>query len=64
MKLSASVDSLRSLGLDSLRLPAHATELERRFEFRVDAELSDVETVEELAWYVRFRPSRPKYRLL
>ncbi len=51
-------DSLGSLGLDSLRMVQLATELERRFGFRVDEELLDVETVEELTEYVRSRSSR------
>ena len=48
-------DSLGSLGLDSLRMAQLATELETRFRFSVDEELLDVETVEELAEYVRSR---------
>ena len=48
-----TTDSLDSLGVDSLRMVQLATELERRFKFRVDEELLDVETVEELAEYVR-----------
>ena len=51
-------DSLGSLGLDSLRMAQLATELEKRFGFRVDEELLDVETVEELTEYVRSRSSR------
>lgn len=50
-----STDSLGSLGIDSLRMAQLATELERRFEFRVDEELLDIDTVEELAEYVRSR---------
>ncbi len=48
-------DSLGSLALDSLRMAQLATELEARFRIRVDEELLDVETVEELAEYVRSR---------
>ena len=50
-----TADSLGSLGLDSLRMAQLATELETRFRFSVDEELLDVETVEELAEYVRSR---------
>jgi acyl carrier protein len=50
-----ATDSLGSLGIDSLRMVQLATELERRFGFRVDEELLDVETVRELAAYVRSR---------
>ena len=46
-------DSLGSLGVDSLRMAQFATELERRFGFRVDEELLDVGTVGELSEYVR-----------
>jgi acyl carrier protein len=53
-----ATDSLDSLGMDSLRMAQLAGELERRFGFRVDEELLDVETVEELADYVRARSSR------
>jgi acyl carrier protein len=51
-------DSLDSLGIDSLRMVQLAAELERRFEFRVDEELLDVETVEELTAYVQSRSER------
>ena len=51
--------SLGSLGIDSLRMAQLATELERRFDFRVDEELLDVETVKELAEYVRTRSEKP-----
>ena len=56
-------DSLGSLGLDSLRMAQLATELEKRFGFRADEELLDVETVEELVEYVRSRSSRLDPRL-
>ena len=55
-------DSLDSLGIDSLRMVQLATELERRFEFRVDEELLDVETVKELAEYVGSRSARSQDR--
>jgi len=58
-----ATDSLDSLGIDSLRMVQLATELERRFGFRVDEELLDVETVEELAEYVRSRSARSEDRL-
>jgi len=54
-----ATDSLGSLGVDSLRMAQLATELERRFAFRVDEELLDVETVEELTEYVCSRSLRP-----
>ncbi len=57
-----ATDSLNSLGIDSLRMVQLAAELERRFEFRVDEELLDVETVEELAVYVRSRSARSEDR--
>lgn len=57
-----ATDSLGSLGIDSLRMVQLATELERRFGFRVDEELLDVETVEELAEYVRSRSGRSEVR--
>jgi len=52
-----AADSLESLGIDSLRMAQLATELEGRFGFRIDEELLDVETVEELTEYVRSRSS-------
>ena len=51
----SATDSLDSLGIDSLRMAQLATQLERRFDFRVDEELLDVGTVKELADYVRSR---------
>jgi acyl carrier protein len=57
-----ATDSLGSLGMDSLRMVKLATELERRFGFRVDEELLDVETVKELAAYVRSRSARSEDR--
>ena len=51
-------DALDSLGVDSLRMAELATELERRFGFRVDEEVLDVETVEALAEYVRSRTGK------
>jgi len=53
-----ATDSLQSLGLDSLRMAQLAEDLERRFGFRVDEEILDVGTVEELAEYVRSRSAR------
>ncbi len=54
-----ATDSLGSLGMDSLRMAQLATELEQRFGIRVDEELLDVETVEELTEYVRSRCTSP-----
>jgi acyl carrier protein len=48
-------DSLDSLGIDSVRMAQLAIEIEDHFGFRVDEELLDVETVQELAEYVRSR---------
>jgi len=59
----STTESLNSLGVDSLRMAQLATELERRFRFRVDEELLDVETAEELAEYVRSRSTRAERRL-
>lgn len=56
-----STDSLGSLGIDSLRMAQLATELERRFRFRVDEELLDIDTVEELAEYVRSRSTETEH---
>lgn len=53
-----ATDSLTSLGLDSLRMAELATRLESEFGIRVDEELLDVETVGELANYVRIRTTR------
>ena len=53
-----ATDSLASLGLDSLRMAQLASELESRFGFRVDEELLDVGTVQELVEYVRTRSPR------
>lgn len=57
-----ATDSLGSLGVDSLRMAQLATELEKRFGIRVDEELLDVETVEELTEYVRSRCTSPEHR--
>ena len=48
-------DSLNQLGIDSLRMADLASELTHRFRIRADPELVDVETVAELADYVRQR---------
>jgi acyl carrier protein len=53
-----ATDSLINLGLDSLRMAELAAELEREFGIKVDAELLDVETVTDLAEYVRSRTTR------
>lgn len=50
-------DPLSGLGIDSLRMAELAGELEERFEIRVDEELLDVDTVGELAQYVRTKVS-------
>ena len=52
-----AADSLGRLGIDSLRMAELASGLEHRFGIRVDEELLDVDTVEELADYVRRRMS-------
>lgn len=53
-----ATDSLQSLGLDSLRMAVLAEDLEKRFGFRVDEEILDVGSVEELAEYVRSRSAK------
>ena len=50
-------DSLGRLGIDSLRMAELASGLEHRFGFRADEELLDVNTVAQLADYVRRRVS-------
>ena len=50
-------DSLGRLGIDSLRMAEFASGLEHRFGIRVDEELLDVDTVAQLADYVRRRIS-------
>lgn len=48
-------DSLDRLGVDSLRMAELASELENRFRFKVDEEVLELETVQELVDYVRSR---------
>lgn len=50
-----TADSLDRLGIESLRKAELASELAHRFGIRVDEELLDVDTVAELADYVRQR---------
>lgn len=51
-------DSLDRLGVDSLRMAELASELENRFRFKVDEEVLELETVQELVDYVRTRAGR------
>jgi acyl carrier protein len=46
-------DALNALGVDSLRLAGFVTDLERHFDLDVDQDLFEVETLEELARYIR-----------
>ena len=48
-------DSLTGLGIDSLRMAELGSDLERKFHIRVDEEILEVETVRDLADYVRAR---------
>lgn len=48
-------DELMGLGVDSLRMADLATELERRFGIKIDQDLFEVETIRDLAEYVRDR---------
>ena len=48
-------DELSGLGIDSLRMAELASELEERFRIPIDAELLDVDSVQELIDYVRAR---------
>jgi acyl carrier protein len=55
-RLGVTVDGahrLASLGLDSLALMDFVAGLEKEFRFRADQDLFDVETVAELAEYIR-----------
>jgi len=53
-----AADSLTDLGLDSLRMAELAVQLESEFGIEADEELLEVETVTDLAEYVRSRTSR------
>ena len=48
-------DRLDSLGVDSVRLAEFVSDLEKAFGFRADQDIFDVETLAELAAYVRER---------
>jgi acyl carrier protein len=48
-------DPLSSLGVDSLRLAGFVSDLEEVFGIRADQDIFDVETVQELADYIRDR---------
>ncbi len=48
-------DRLDSLGVDSLRLADFVSDLEREFRIRADQDIFDVETLQELAHYIRAR---------
>lgn len=51
-------DKLSSLGIDSLRMADLASELETRFALEIDQDLFEVETIRDLAEYVRQRSPR------
>ncbi len=46
-------DRLADLRVDSLRLAGFVTDLEKAFDIRADQDLFDVETLQELAHYIR-----------
>lgn len=48
-------DSLAMIGIDSVGMAELTFELEKRFSIRVDDDVLDVETVSDLAQYVRNR---------
>ena len=48
-------DPLTSLGVDSLRLADFVADLEKVFAIRADQDIFDVETLAELAAYIRER---------
>lgn len=55
-------DELSKLGIDSVEMAGLVSELERRFGIRVDEEVFDVVTVEDLARYVEARRKAGKRR--
>jgi len=52
-------DELASLGVDSVKMADFIMTIEEQFDIRVDQDIWDVETVGELAAYIRTR-QRPK----
>ncbi len=50
-------DDLAALGIDSVEMAGFIGELERQFDIRVDEEIFDVVTVEDLIRYVESRRS-------
>ena len=48
-------DRLSSLGVDSVALAEFIGTLEKRFRFEADAEILDVDTLQELAIYIEAR---------
>ena len=48
-------DELTSLGVDSVKMADFIIAIEERFDIRVDQDIWDVETVAELAAYIRTR---------
>ena len=50
-------DSLAALGVDSLGMAELASEVEKHFGIRVDEDVLDVETVADLAAYIRTKSS-------
>jgi acyl carrier protein len=51
-------DRLDALGVDSLQLADFVADLEKAFDFRADQDIFDVETVAELAAYIRAQRER------
>ena len=54
LRVEATLDTpLTGLGVDSLRLADFVTDLERHFDLDADQDLFEVETLGELAAYIR-----------
>lgn len=51
-------DSLALIGVDSVGMAELTFEIEKSYGFRVDDEILDVDTVQELANYIRRRTGR------
>ena len=52
-------DSLRLLGVDSVGMAELTFDIEKQFGIQVDDSVLDVDTVEELAAYIRQRQQQP-----
>jgi len=53
-------DELAALGIDSLGMAEFSTEMENHFGVRVDEDILSVETVQELAEYIRGKMATPE----